>query len=86
MRFDYFNDTDTEHGAWTQEQLIEMNARFAMALEQAFELGLESRESAQREVKLPASRPRWSTPLCSTVLDGLLRSAAGASVVFVARG
>jgi hypothetical protein len=68
---------DERHGEWSREQLLEMDTRFAMALEQAFELGLESRESARREVKLPASPgPRWAIPLCSAVRDGLLRSAA----------
>jgi hypothetical protein len=75
-------DLDGElDGAWTQEQLIEMNARFVAALERAFELELESKASAANQVKLPArSSPRWSTPLCSATCDGLLRSAA-ASVI-----
>ena len=80
MRFDYFNDADAEYGAWTREELEAMDVRFVAALEQAFERGLERRESARREVKLPSHSPRWSTPLCVTVLDGLLRSAESASV------
>jgi hypothetical protein len=77
---------DELDGNWPYEQLVEMNARFAAAMEQAFELGLERRESAAGQVKLPAGLgPRWSTPLCATVLDGLLRSAAGGGTVFVAR-
>jgi len=67
---------------WTREQLEAMNARFVAAFEETVAGGLERRESAAREVKLPTSpRPRWSTPLCSTVLDSLLRSATSASVV-----
>ena len=79
MRFDILARApyDLEDGTWTSEQLTEMDMRFVAALERAFELGLESRESARREVKLPASRgPRWAIPLCSAVRDGLLRSAA----------
>src|SRR5262249_11632693 len=38
------------------EQLLEMNARFVAALEQAFELGLERRASAASQVNLPAAR------------------------------
>jgi hypothetical protein len=85
MRFDYFNDADAEYGAWTREELEAMDVRFVAALERAFELGLESRESARREVKLPSHSPRWSTPLCATVLDGLLRSAAASALVVVVR-
>jgi hypothetical protein len=81
----YDRDDDLD-GPWTREQLITMSLRFAMALEQAFELGLESRKSAAAEVKLPASPgPRRSTPLCATALDGLLRSTMD-GLVFVARG
>jgi hypothetical protein len=73
---------DERYGEWSQEQLVEMNARFVAALEQAFACGLESRQSARREVKLPASAgPRWSTPLCPIVRDRLLRSAS--DLVFV---
>jgi hypothetical protein len=71
---------------WTKEELVEMDRRFTDRLEQAFELGLESRASAAGQVKLPAnSGLRWSTPLCSTVSDGLLRSTAAGETVFVAR-
>jgi hypothetical protein len=73
---------DPELGTWTPEQLKTMNARFTERLERAFACGLENRESARRQVKLPASlRPRFVTALC----DGLLRSAAGGETVFVAR-
>lgn len=73
---------DELDGLWTREQLLEMDMRFTAALEQAFACGLESRESARREVKLPASAgPRWSTPLCPIVRDRLLRSAS--DLVFV---
>jgi len=77
MRFDILARApyDLENGTWTSEQLIEMDMRFVAALERAFELGLESRESARREVKLPATRTvRLSTPLPLEI--GLLRSAA----------
>jgi hypothetical protein len=68
MRLNYalplYEPNDERHGEWTREQLLEMDARFTAALEQAFELGLESRESARREVKLPANGgPRGTTPL-----------------------
>ena len=70
---------------WTREQLVAMDARFVVAMERAFELGLENRASAAGQVKLPASSgPRWVTPLCAAVRDGLLRSAAD-GLVFVAR-
>ena len=76
---------DERYGEWSQEQLVEMNARFAAALERAFELGLESRASAASRVNLPTSPgPRFATPLCPAVASGLLRSAA--ELVFVARG
>jgi len=90
MRFEmdlipYDRDDDLD-GPWTREQLITMDMRFVTALEQAFELGLESRKSAAAEVKLPASPgPRWMIPLCATVRDGLLRSVAD-GLVSVARG
>jgi len=69
-------DLETEpDGAWTREQLEAMDAHFTAALEAAFAAGLESRESARREVKLPVSPgPRWSTPLHPEI--GLLQSAA----------
>ena len=37
-------------GAWSREQLEAMDARFAAALNRAFELGLESRASATATV------------------------------------
>jgi hypothetical protein len=56
MRLDkrsrYVDDNDDHCGDWTNEQLEQMNARFTEQLERAFELGLESRESARCEVKL----------------------------------
>jgi hypothetical protein len=76
---------DERHGDWSREQLVEMDGHFSAAMEQAFACGLESRESARREVKLPASAgPRFIAPLCPMIRDGLLRSAA--ELVFVARG
>jgi hypothetical protein len=79
--------TDERHGEWSREELEAMNEKFTAALEQAFACGLESREAARREVKLPATLgPRQSTPLCPVVRDGLLRSAASSALVFVARG
>ena len=71
-----FYDLDDEPaGTWPYERLVQMNTDFAAALEQAFELGLESRESTRREVKVPATRTvRLSTPLPLEI--GLLRSAA----------
>ena len=77
---------DEQDGPWTREQLIEMNARFAERLEEAFWLGLESRESAAGQVKLPASLgPRWVTPLTREIREGLWRSSAADTPVFVAR-
>ena len=71
---------------WTREQLVEMNARFVDRLEQAFELGLESRVSAAGQVKLPVSLgPRWVTPLTREIQEALWRSSA-ASIVMAARG
>jgi hypothetical protein len=75
---------DLGEGPWTREELVEMNTRFTERLEEAFRLGLESRESAAGQVKLPASLgPRWTTPLTREIQEGLWRSSA--SVVFVAR-
>jgi len=75
---------DELNGSWTREQLEEMSARFAERLEQAFELGLESRDSAAGQVKLPASTgPRWVTPLTREIQEALWRSAD--ALVFVAR-
>jgi len=77
---------DDRYGQWSRDELETMNARFVAALEQAFACGTESRESAGREVKLPAnSGPRWVTPFCPVVRDGLLRSAASDAIVFVTR-
>ena len=71
---------------WTREQLVKMNARFVDRLEQAFALGLESRESAARQIKLPVSLgPRWVTPLTREIQEGLWRSSAANALVFVAR-
>jgi hypothetical protein len=62
-------------------------AQALAALEKAFELGLERRESAAGQVKLPVSLgPRFVTALCQATCDGLFRSAATDSTVFVARG
>jgi hypothetical protein len=78
---------EDEAETWSREQLLEMNGRFVDRLEQAFKLGLESRESAARQVALPAGpTPLQVTPLCPTVWKGLLRSAASGATVFVARG
>ena len=74
---------DELQGGWSREELEAQNARFAAALERAFELGLESRESARREVKLPASSGPRFVPPCP---DSLLRSPAASELVFVARG
>jgi hypothetical protein len=63
-----------------------MNALFIARLEQAFELGLESRASASDQVKLPSHGPRWSSPLCPEVWNGLLRSTAAGGIMVVARG
>ena len=88
MRLSYhtpYEPGDEQNGAWSREQLEEMNARFVERLEEAFRLGLESRESAAGQVKLPASLgPRWVTPLTREVQEGLWRSAAD-TPVFVAR-
>ena len=71
---------------WTREQLVEMNARFVDRLEQAFELGLESRESAAGQVKLPVSLgPRWVTPLTREIQEGLWRSSAASPLTMVTR-
>jgi hypothetical protein len=63
-----------------------MNDRFTAALERAFEFGLESRASAAGQIAFKRSiRPRFVMPLCPIVRDGLLRSAAGGEIVFLAR-
>ena len=76
---------DEQNGGWTREQLEAMNARFSERLERAFAWGLEHRESARREVKLPAGLPRWTTPLTREIQEGLWRSSAANALVFVAR-
>jgi hypothetical protein len=82
----YDPDENRHCGGWSREELEAMNARFAAALEAAFQSGQERRESAAAQVTLPASSgPRWSTPLCPTVSNGLLRSTAPDATVFVAR-
>jgi len=80
MRIDAYDLDEDPAGTWTQEQLLEMDARFVAALERAFAAGLESRQSARREVKVRAGAPRWSTPLPPEILAGLLRSAESASL------
>jgi hypothetical protein len=77
---------DELNGSWSREQLEAQNATFAAALERAFELGLESRESAADQVKLPVSLgPRWVTPLTREIQEGLWRSSAANALVFIAR-
>jgi len=89
MRLSYhtlYEAGDERDGLWSREQLIEMNARFTERLEEAFRLGLESRESAAGQVKLPASLgPRRVTPLTREIQEGLWRSSAANALVFVAR-
>ena len=90
MRFNghsHFADpADERDGPWTREQLIEMDARFAERLEEAFRLGLERRESAAGQVKLPVSLgPRWTTPLTREIQEGLWRSSAASALVMVVR-
>ena len=81
-----YDPNDDRDGPWTREQLEEMNARFTERLEQAFELGLERRESAAGQVKLPASLgPRWTTPLTKEIQEGLWRSSAASALVMVVR-
>ena len=77
---------DPELGTWSREALETMNARFTERLEEAFRLGLESRESAAGQVKLPASSgPRWTTPLTREIQEGLWRSSAASVLVMVVR-
>jgi hypothetical protein len=38
---------DVRHGDWSREQLLEMNERFVVVVEAAFQAGLESRLSAR---------------------------------------
>jgi len=62
---------DERDGLWTREQLLEMDARFTERLEEAFRLGLESRESAAGQVKLPVSPvPRRMPPLPREIQEG----------------
>jgi len=77
---------DELDGLWSRERLIEMNARFTERLEEAFRLGLESRESAAGQVKLPASPgPRRVTPLTREIQEGPWRSSAANALVFITR-
>jgi len=71
---------------WTREQLVEMDARFVAALEQAFELGLENKASAAGQLTLKrGAGPRWVTPLTREIQEGLWRSSAANALVFIAR-
>jgi len=86
MRLSWYEPGDERDGLWNREQLLEMDARFTERLEEAFELGLESRESAAGQVKLAASSgPRRVTPLTREIQEGLWRSSAANALVFVAR-
>jgi len=87
MRLGYSLEPDDElDGAWSREQLVDMNARFVAALNRAIELGLESRASAAGQVKLPATLgPRWVTPLTPEIRDALWRSSAANALVFIVR-
>ena len=87
MRLGYSLEPDDElDGAWSREQLVDMNARFVAALNRAIELGLESRASAAGRVKLPATLgPRWVTPLTPEIRDALWRSSAANALVFIVR-
>lgn len=77
---------DERCGQWSREELEAQNARFAAALEQAFELGLESRTSAANQVKVKMNGgPRFVAPLCPATQDGLFRSAENALVVVTRR-
>lgn len=81
LHYTSFSVPGDELQTWSKEELEAMNARFVAALERAFECGAESRESAADQVKLPASSgPRWATPLCPEVSNGLLRSAMSGGV------
>lgn len=81
-----YDPNDERDGPWTREQLLEMDARFVVALERAFEAGLESRASAAGQVKLPASSgARWVTPLTREIQEGLWRSSAASALVAVVR-
>jgi len=76
MRLGYHDEPDDElDGSWTHEQLEAQDARFAAALERAFELGLESRASAAGQITLKRGvGPRWVTPLAREIREGLWRS------------
>ena len=76
---------DERIGSWIREELEAMNARFTERLEEAFRLGLESRESAAGQVKLVSLGPRWVTPLTREIREGLWRSSAANALVFIAR-
>jgi hypothetical protein len=84
MRLGVLYEPDDEpDGGWTREQLLEMDARFVAAVEQAFPLGQEHQTSAASQVTLPASSgPRRSTPLTREIQEGLWRSAAANALVF----
>jgi hypothetical protein len=90
MRLDHYPsyepDDALDEGAWTREQLLDMNAQFVATLEQAFELGLESRASAANKIKLrPSPGPRWVTPLTREIQEGLWRSSAASALAMVTR-
>jgi hypothetical protein len=73
-------------GTWSYDQLIDMNQKFAAALEAAFAQGLERRISAANQVKLPTTPgPRFVSPICQAAWNALLRSPTSDSTVFVAR-
>ena len=76
---------DERWGNWNREELEQMNAAFVTAVERAFASGLESRASAAAQVKLPTNSARLSTPLCPATQEGLFRSAAPDTTVFVTR-
>jgi hypothetical protein len=77
---------EDEQETWSREELEAMDSRFAEQLEQAFELGLESRASAAGQVQLkPTFGPRWTTPLTREIQEGLWRSSAANALVFVTR-
>jgi hypothetical protein len=83
----YFTDPNENlaEGPWAKEQLVEMNAAFAAALNRAFSAGAENPASAAGQVKLPISRPRWTTPLTREIAEGLWRSSAASALVMVVR-
>jgi hypothetical protein len=45
-----YNPDDELDGIWTREQLVEMDARFVAALEEAFRSGQQHRNSAGAEI------------------------------------